>query len=91
MLYKAQRTGLQDPNLEQEMDSLQKIARASLSALKSIQVPRLFGYVKYTKNRHIIGLLRGRFRPTYIVSEILTFLLYLEREGRSGQPRSAGQ
>ena len=49
---------MQDPNLEQELDSLQKIARASLSASKSIQFPRLLGYVKHAENRHIIGLLR---------------------------------
>lgn len=49
---------MQDSNLKQEVDSFQKIAEASPSASKSIQVSRLLGYVKHAENRHIIGLLR---------------------------------
>lgn len=57
MLCKARRAGLQDPALEQELLSLQKIWENSLTDT-TIRVPGLQGYVKHAYSGAIIGLLR---------------------------------
>ncbi|KAF4470344.1 kinase-like domain [Fusarium albosuccineum] len=56
MLCKAQRRGLQDPSLEQELISLQRIHQADPHG--HIRVPSLQGYVTHAKSGAIVGLLR---------------------------------
>ncbi|RFU33686.1 hypothetical protein B7463_g2664, partial [Scytalidium lignicola] len=57
MLCKARPTGLEDPNLKQELESFQKIAKASQCSSLPIRVLKLLGYVKQASNGHIVGLL----------------------------------
>ncbi|KAK2613016.1 hypothetical protein QQS21_000945 [Conoideocrella luteorostrata] len=57
VLCKARRAGLQDPALEQELLSLQKIWENNLTDT-TIHVPNLQGYVKHAYSGAIIGLLR---------------------------------
>ncbi|KAJ3541806.1 hypothetical protein NM208_g4429 [Fusarium decemcellulare] len=57
MLCKARRAGLQDPSLEQELVSLQRIRQADPHG--HIRVPRLQGYVTHAKSGAIVGLLRN--------------------------------
>ncbi|ESZ93628.1 hypothetical protein SBOR_6006 [Sclerotinia borealis F-4128] len=58
MLCKAHRAGLQDPNLKQELVSVQKIREAGINSRAQIRVPSLQGYVRHADSGAIIGLLR---------------------------------
>ncbi|KAF7858845.1 hypothetical protein EAF04_008887 [Stromatinia cepivora] len=58
MLCKAHRTRLRDPNLKQELVSVQKIREAGINARAQIRVPSLQGYVRHADSGAIIGLLR---------------------------------
>ncbi|KAK4162979.1 hypothetical protein QBC43DRAFT_264850 [Cladorrhinum sp. PSN259] len=60
MVCRAQKQGLLDPTLEQELVALQKIrhARQSGHLPTSVHVAQLLGYVTHAETGHIIGLLR---------------------------------
>jgi hypothetical protein len=63
MLCKAHTTGLFDLNLQRELTTLLKIEKSLSTTSRTIQVPRLCGYVKDAERGCIVGLLRQWIPP----------------------------
>ncbi|OQV10981.1 Protein kinase domain-containing protein [Cladophialophora immunda] len=63
MLCKAHATGLFDLNLQQELTTLLKIEKSLSTTSRTIQVPRLCGYVEDAERGCIVGLLRQWIPP----------------------------
>ncbi|KAI0529984.1 hypothetical protein GGR58DRAFT_494970 [Xylaria digitata] len=58
MLCKVRSHGLLHPDLEREIENLQKMRRAGLHGHTSMRVPQILGYVKHSEVGCIIGFLR---------------------------------
>lgn len=63
MLCKAHPTGLFDLTLARELTTLLKMEKSLSTTSRTIQVPRLYGYVKDTERGCIVGLLRQWIPP----------------------------